>query len=118
MAKPDLEKYYDVFVDAAVQHGEARNAKVANKNAAKLHRIFLFFQNHTNLAPEFYAKLYDHEDPSVKTWACGHSLGLNINVVIAEMILEGLSKDKSLGILSLNARYTLENWKKRGYLIQ
>jgi hypothetical protein len=117
MTKPDLDKYFTEFVNAAVQHGEARNAKVANKNAAILHRIYRFFQNHVDLASEFYSRLYDHDNVSVKTWASAHSLGLKVNVIVAELILEDLAKDKSLGILRLNAEYTLENWKKQGYLI-
>jgi hypothetical protein len=117
MAKPDLEKYYLEFVNAAIQHGEAKNAKIANKNAAILHRIYKYFQNHRDSGSEFYARLLDYENPSVKTWASAHCLGLNINIVVAEMILEDLSKDKYLGILRLNAELTLENWKKQGYLI-
>jgi hypothetical protein len=120
MTKQSLENYYIEYIDAAIQHGEANlnpNPKIANKNYATLHRIYKYFQNHSDLAPEFYSKLYDHKDASVRTWASAHSLGLRINIVLAEMILETLAKDTSLGILRLNAQYTLENWKKQGYLI-
>ena len=120
MTVPNLGKYYFEFISAAIQHGAATinpNARVANKNYATLHRIYKYFQNHLDLASEFYSSLYGHEDASVRTWAGAHSLGLKINIVIAETILDDISKEKSLGILSLNARYTLENWKKQGYLI-
>jgi hypothetical protein len=120
MTKSKLEKYYSEFINAAIQHGEANlspNPKIANKNYAILHRIYKYFQDHNGLAPEFYTRLYGYENPSVRTWASAHSLGLKINIVMAEMILEDLAKDKSLGILRLNEELTLENWKKQGYLI-
>jgi hypothetical protein len=119
MTKSSLEKYCTEFIDAAIQHGEATinpNAKVANRNYAILHRIYKYFQNHNDLAIEFYSKFYDHENASVKLWASAHSLGLKINLVMSEMIMEDLAQDKSLGILRLDAQYTLENWKKQGYL--
>jgi hypothetical protein len=120
MTKPNLDKYYSIFIDAAIKHGEATinpNAKIANKNYAILHRIYKYFQNHRGLAPDFYAKLFENENVSVRTWASAHSLGLKINIIMAESILDDLAKDKSRGILRLNAQYTLENWKKQGYLI-
>jgi hypothetical protein len=120
MTENKLEKYYNEFVNAAIKHGEASlcpNAKIANKNAAILHRIYKYFLNHLDLASEFFSSLYDHDNPSVKLWASSASLGVKVNIVIAEMILEELAKDKSLGIIRLDAELTLENWKKRGYLI-
>jgi hypothetical protein len=120
MKKPNIEKYYYEFISAAIKHGEASinpNAKIANKNYAILHRIYKYFQNHLDLASEFYGKLYNHKDPSVRLGASAQSLGLKVNIVIAEMILEELAKDEGLGILRLNAELTLENWKKQGYLI-
>jgi hypothetical protein len=114
MAKASLAKHYFAFIGAAIRHGEATlspDAKVANKNYAALHRIYKYFQNHLDLATAFYSSLYDHEDASVRTWASAHSLALKINIAIAEMILDDISKEKSLGILSLNAQYTLANWK-------
>jgi hypothetical protein len=119
-SETNLGKYYFEFIDAAIKHGEATlcpDAKVANKHYATLHRIYKYFQNHLDLASAFYSSLYDHEDASVRTWAGAHSLALKINIAIAETMLDDISKEKSYGILSLNAQYTLANWKKRGYLI-
>jgi hypothetical protein len=119
MKKPSLEKYYIEYINAAIQHGVATNnskPKVVNKNYAVLHRIYKYFQNHRDVAPEFFSKLYNHEDANVRGWASAHSLGLKINIVMAEMILEDLAKDKSLGLLRLDAEFTLDNWKKQGYL--
>jgi hypothetical protein len=119
MKKQDLTDYHDKYIEAAKLQGEsiqAGDSKTANRQYTILKRIFIKAQKDINAAKIFYKNLRSNAEPNVKLWACAHSLALGIDVDEAENILNNLSQNEEIGILSLNAEMTLKVWKKQGYL--
>ena len=114
-----LDRYYEKFIEASKLHGEATKKgdfKAVNKQYRFLKKIYKIAEKNPKSALNFYQRLMNSDDASVKGWACVHSLALHINIEIAEEILLEQSNDKSLGILRLDAEMTLKQWRERGYL--
>jgi hypothetical protein len=119
MIKDDLLDYYDKFVNAAILQGESikkGDSKTANKQYTILKRIYVRAQTDIDSAKIFYNNLRSNSEANVKLWACAHSLALGIDIIESENILNTLSQDEEIGILSLNSEMTLKVWRKQGYL--
>jgi hypothetical protein len=123
MKPRELKDKHDQFVDAAKLQGESikvGHSKIANKQYDILKRIFEKAQRQSEAEIEsvklFYSNLRHHQEPNVQLWACAHSLALGVDVADAENILSKLSEDNHIGILAVNAKWTLKMWKEQGYL--
>ncbi len=119
MKRQNLSEYYDKYIDAAKLQGEAVQAgdsKTANRQYTILKRIYIKTQKAMKESEEFYRNLRSNSEPNVKLWSCAHSLALGLDIAEAEKILNNLSQNEEIGILSLNAEMTLKVWKEQGYL--
>ena len=119
MKKQNLTDYYDTFVNAAKLQGEATKTgdpKTANRQYTILKKIYIHAQKDITGAEIFYRNLRKHPEANVQLTASAHSLALGLDIAEAENILDNLSQNKQIGILSLNAEMTLKVWKKQGYL--
>jgi len=110
---------FEKYVAAAIAHSEASNVgnfKIANREYAKLTRIYRKFEKDHALAESMINELLKNPNRHVLGWASAHALGLNINVEKAEKILEDLSIMTDLGINRLGSEMTLKEWRKKGKL--
>ncbi len=113
------DRLFRDFVSAAQLHGEATlngDDKLANKQAARLAKIYRHLQGDRQFALSFLQALFQHPSASVRVWASAHALGLGIQTNEASSILEQVSGDSRLGILRLDAQMTLKEWRKKGKL--
>ena len=107
------------YADAAIAHEEASKRgdyKVANREYAKLTRIYRKLEQDPVLAQGVISELFNSSHYSVLEWASAHALGLNISVARAEKMLEEISQMTDIGIVRLGAEMTLKEWQRKGKL--
>lgn len=114
-----VNKISEQYKEAAIQHRDALiegDHKTANKQYARLKKLFDKFKQSKFLIDEVLTPLLSSEDVRVRTWAASHSLGLKINIEDAENVLKKASCMKDIGILRFTAEMTLKVWRDQGYL--
>ena len=114
-----INVFLEEYISAAITHGKATlegDHKTANKQYSKLTKLYRTLENDESFAEACLEKLFDHTNASIRIWTAAHALGLNINVDQAIRVLQEASKDRSLGILRLDAEMTLKEWQQKGRL--
>jgi len=107
------------YIEASIIHGEASqkgNSIRANRAYKKLTKIYRLLEEDKDLANTILEALFQYENNSVQCWAAAHALGLNIFINKALEILEKISEQKGTSAIGLNAKYTIIEWNKKGYL--
>ncbi len=114
-----IRNFVAQYRELAIQHRDGtREGRQRKTNQAydKLTKLFRMLQNDDSLAENTLPILLCDDDVKVRTLAAAHSLGLKKYVSEAQNILEETARIKELGLLSFNAKMTMEVWKKQGYL--
>ena len=104
------------YINAAIANGEAvkvGNHRVANREYAKLTRIYRKLEKDHSLANTIINELLQNPNHLVFGWASAHALGLNISVDKAEKLLDEITKMSGIGILRLDAEMTLKEWRRK-----
>lgn len=117
----DVKKITEEIIKNATIQGITQYSgdyKKGNKASDKLFSIWKEVKKDLIIAREIIDVLKNHENVNVRIWICSISLDINYKVDETKLILEKISKDKSVGILALNAEMTLKIWLKQGYLLK
>lgn len=89
--------------------------KVGNKEGKKIVRVFKIMENDLELAMKSLPELFSSENEIVRVKAAAASIALGIFVKEAKAVLEEVGRVGN-NINSLNAKMTLEVWRKQRYL--
>ncbi len=117
----DVIKLTEEIIKNATIQGETQYSgeyKKGNRASDRLFSIWKEIKKDLIMAHEIIDALINHENVNVRIWICSISLDINYKVDETKLILEKISKDKSLGILALNAEMTFKTWLKQGYLLK
>ena len=90
--------------------------KKHNKAMRRLAKLFHQLENDKELATVVYESLMNHSNQRVRLTAAAHSLGLNVNLSLAEKVLKEISFNSHEPLSRFNAEMTLQVWKEQGYL--
>lgn len=115
----DLKKMIEDYRISAIKHGEALqegNKIIANRSYTKINKLFLSIQYHSRDVATVLMNLLHDDSLFVQSWAAAHSLSLGVNIVVAEGVLDRLSKRTDIGIARLNAEMILYAWRTKGSL--
>jgi hypothetical protein len=112
----DLIQKYIQYSEAHrkfIQEGDHRKANSAYKSLTRLYRGF---EKDKEMAESSLRVLCNEKSPAVRLWAATHAIGLDIQVDVAEKILEEIAETDKKGLLGFSAEMTLKEWKKNGKL--
>ena len=115
----DKENIIEEYKDYAALHWTASREgdyKTANKNYAKLTKIFKILSNSQKLQEETMPRLLNDNDFCVQVWAAAHCLSLGVYQTEAIFILENVSEMSASEAPSFEAKMTLKAWKEQGKL--
>ena len=115
----DRKKIIEEYKESAVLHWNASykgDYRTANKNYAKLTKIFKMLLNSQELREETLPQLLHVSDYCVQAWAAAHCLGLGVYQDEAISILENISEMHASEAPSFEAKMTLKVWKEKGIL--
>ncbi|MEN2773870.1 DUF2019 domain-containing protein [Acetivibrio clariflavus] len=114
-----LEKIVEEYRNLAILHWKASREgdyKTANKNYAKLTKIYEMFLNDKELQEKVLPQLLDDSMYCVQLWAAAHCLGLELYKDEAIHKLEQISTLNSNEAPSFEAKMTLKVWREKGVL--
>jgi hypothetical protein len=115
----DIKKIIEEYKYFAVLHWNASREgdyKTANKNYAKLTKIFKQLQGSEELQEKVLVQLLNDNNYAVQLWAAAHSLGLGQYKDDAVSKLEFISKMNADEAPSFEAKMTLQVWREKGTL--
>ncbi|KJS16092.1 MAG: hypothetical protein VR69_10855 [Peptococcaceae bacterium BRH_c4b] len=115
----DFNKIIEEYRSYAALHWSASREgdyKTANKNYAKLTKIYKSFLNSKELSERALPQLLNDSNYSVQVWAAAHCLGLGLYKDAAVNRLEHISKMSANEAPSFEAKMTLQVWKEKGTL--
>lgn len=115
----DRKKIIEEYKVYAILHWNASREgdyKTANKNYAKLTKIFKMLLNSQELREAALSQLLNDNDKCVQAWAAAHCLGLGMYLDEAISLLEQISEMSASEAPSFEAKMTLKVWKEKGIL--
>ncbi|OPX41899.1 hypothetical protein CLHUN_42320 [Ruminiclostridium hungatei] len=115
----DINKIIEEYKNYAVLHWKASREgdyKTANKNYAKLTKIYNQLLDSEELREKILLHLLNDENYTVQLWAAAHSLALGKFKEDAVSKLEFISKLSSNEAPSFEAKMTLQEWSEKGIL--
>ena len=114
-----MNKIIEEYRNYAKLHWKASKEgdyKTANKNYAKLTKIYKVFDVNEQFSEGVLIKLLSDSSFAVQVWAASHCLGLKKFKDIALERLEYISKLNAKEAPSFEAKMTLQEWREKGVL--
>ena len=115
----DVNKIIEDYRNYASLHWNASHEgdyKTANKNYAKLTKIYKQMLSSEELKETLLIQLLNDNNYAVQVWAAAHSLGLGKYKDVAVYKLEYISKLSANDAPSFEAKMTLQEWRDKGTL--
>ena len=115
----DVNKIIEEYKNYASLHWNASREgdyKTANKNYAKLTKIYKQLLSSEELREKVLLHLLNDKSYAVQLWAAAHSLALGQFKEEAESKLELISKLSANEAPSFEAKMTLQEWREKGIL--
>jgi hypothetical protein len=115
----DSNKIIEEYRNYAVLHWNASREgdyKTANKNYAKLTKIYKCLFDNEELREIILPQLLNDSSYAVQLWAAAHSLGLGRDKDTAVLKLEHISKMGTNEAPSFEAKMTIQVWREKGSL--
>jgi hypothetical protein len=115
----DINKVIEEYRNYAVLHWNASREgdyKTANKNYAKLTKIYKQLLGNEELREKALIQLLNDSNYAVQVWAAAHSLGLGQYKEDAVSRLEYISILSANEAPSFEAKMTLQVWREKGAL--
>ena len=110
MRHKNTNKLIEDFIDAAEKHREATttNSQRANKQAKRIHKIFLEIIDSGTSAREALLQLTNHDNLAVASMAAVYSLKYNPEKSLA--VLKQIAQTP--GVIGFEARHAIQRWEE------
>lgn len=115
----DIEQIYLIFRENAFIHSETQMSgdyKTGNKAHTKIKKIYVALTQNNDLKNKFFELALKETDYKICLWVASFCLALDVDTPGAKARLAELAERKDIGILSLNAEYTIKEFDKKGFL--
>lgn len=104
----NIKEIEENYLYYAGLHGDMNvNNLKANKSAKKLIKLNTYMSNNLEIAKQVIDDILYADNINAKIWIAGLAIDINYKKQDAVDLLISLSKDKTIGILAMNARGVL-----------
>jgi len=113
------QRIVEQYIEYSNIEGQSKldgDCKIGNKMSKKLTKLEAYLEDNNDLAKIVLKELIKSNSIRARTLASVESLRLDMYVEESLKVLEEISNNEELGILSFGAEISLKIWKEKGYL--